>query len=103
MAFGGKESTGLLPERLSIASLLWDAGIKTDFSPKVKPGLPQQFKAATGVPLAVILGQDELAAGQVKVKAFGLADDHSEKVGVLVAKDGLVDEVRKRLAGLKVA
>jgi histidyl-tRNA synthetase len=101
MAFGGKEFNGLLVERLSIASLLWDAGIRTEFTAKVKPRLPQQFKAATGVPLAVILGQDELAAGQVRVKALGLSDNHPEKEGVLVSKEDLVDEVRKRLADLK--
>ena len=101
MAFGGKEFNGLLVERLSIASLLWDAGIRTEFTAKVKPRLPQQFKAATDVPLAVILGQDELAVGQVRVKALGLADNHPEKEGVLVSKEDLVDEVRKRLADLR--
>ena len=97
MAFGGKEFDGLLLERLSIASQLWDAGITTEFMAKVKPKLPQQFKAALDVPLAVILGQDELAAGKVRVKVLGLADDHPEKEGVLVEKADLVAEVRKRL------
>jgi histidyl-tRNA synthetase len=49
------------------------------------------------VPLAVILGQDELAAGKVRVKALGLPDGHPEKEGVLVEKEVLVTEVRKRL------
>jgi histidyl-tRNA synthetase len=43
MAFGGKEFTGLLPQRLELASRLWDAGIRTEFAAKVKPKLPQQF------------------------------------------------------------
>lgn len=101
MAFGGKEFDGLLLERLSIASQLWDAGIATEFMAKVKPKLPQQFKAALDVPLAVILGQDELAAGKVRVKILGLADDHPEKEGVLVDKADLVAEVRKRLPKLR--
>jgi len=64
---------------------------------KVKPKLPQQFKAAVDVPLAVILGQDELAAGKVRVKVLGLSDGHPEKEGVLVETEELVTEVQKRL------
>lgn len=98
MVFGGKN--GLLIERMSIASALWDAGIKAEFSAKVKPKLPQQFKAAegAGVPLAVILGEDELAAGKVRVKTLGLPDDHPEKEGRLVNKEDMVTEVRRLLA-----
>lgn len=101
MAFGAKN--GLLTERMSVARTLWDAGIKAEFSPKVKPKLPQQFKAAesAGVPLAVILGEDELAAGKVKVKVLGLPDDHPEKEGKEVQRDALAEEVKKTLAQLK--
>ena len=100
MAFGGQEFDGLLSERLAITSQLWDAGISADFAPKVKPKLPAQFKAATDVPLAVILGQDELAAGQVRVKLLGLPDGHPNKEGVLVPKTDVVAEVQKRLQEL---
>lgn len=98
MAFGGK--VGLLVERMSVASTLWDAGIKAEYSPKVKPKLPQQFKAAeaAGVPLAVILGEDELAAGKVRVKTLGLPEDHPEKEGRLVNREDMVAEVRRLLA-----
>ena len=71
MAFGDKSSNGLLLERMSVAQRLWSAGIRAEFSPKVKPKLPQQFKAAEGVPLGVILGQTELDAGQVQLKLLG--------------------------------
>ncbi|MBE7180096.1 MAG: hypothetical protein INR71_02625 [Terriglobus roseus] len=62
--------------------------------------LPQQFGAAEkgGVPLAVILGEDELAAGKVKIKRMGLDPGHPEKDGVMVDKAGLVAEVRETLA-----
>ncbi|KAI2627212.1 hypothetical protein GGS21DRAFT_258710 [Xylaria nigripes] len=98
MAFGGK--SGLLPERMSIARLLWDAGISAEFSQKVKPRLPQQFKAAetAGVPLAVIIGEDELKAGKVKVKIMGLPDGHPDKEGNLVEKVDLAAECKKLLA-----
>ncbi|KAI9770306.1 MAG: Cytoplasmic and mitochondrial histidine tRNA synthetase [Geoglossum simile] len=99
MAFGGKGFTGLLKERMEVARLLWDAGIKAEFAYKAKPKLPAQFKAADmgGVPFAVILGEDEQAAGKVKVKELGLPEGHPEKDGVLVDLCGLVADVRKRL------
>lgn len=99
MAFGGKGFTGLLNERMEICRTLWDANIKAEFSWKVKPKLPAQFKAAetSGIPFAVILGEDELAAGKVKVKQMGLPEGNPEKDGVLVDKSQLVEEVRARL------
>jgi histidyl-tRNA synthetase len=97
MAFGGKEFDGLLLERLAITSQLWDAGIRTEFTAKVKPKLPQQFKAAEHVPLAIILGQDELAAGKVRLKRLGLPEGHEDKDGVLVTKADIIPAVRKLL------
>jgi len=95
MALGGS----LLKERMEICRLLWDAGIKAEFSYKVKPKLPAQFKAAetSGVPFAVILGESEQAAGKVKVKEMGLPDGHPEKDGVLVAIAQLPAEVMRRV------
>ncbi|TLD33940.1 hypothetical protein PspLS_01444 [Pyricularia sp. CBS 133598] len=101
MAFGGgKDFTGLLPERIAVARQLWDAGIKAEFSAKVKPKLQQQFKVAEdgGVPLAVILGEDELKAGKVKLKILGLPKDHPDKEGHLVARDELAAEIKKVLS-----
>lgn len=99
MAFGGKEFTGLLPERMAIASRLWKAGIRAEFSPKVKPKLPQQFKAAEGVPLGIILGQDELAAGQVRLKELNQGDENR---GKLVDVEALADEVKGMLARMQL-
>lgn len=66
----------------------------------MKPKLPQQFKAAEqgGVPFGVILGEDELAAGKVKIKEMGLPDGHPEKEGVLIDLGALVGELRTRIA-----
>ena len=71
MAFGGKEFDGLLLERMSVARQLWSAGIRTEFTAKVKPKPLQQFNASGGVPVAVILGQGELEAGQVRGESRG--------------------------------
>ena len=102
MAFGGKGFTGLLAERMSIARTLWDAGIKAEFAYKAKPKLPAQFKAAeaNGVPFAVILGEDEQKAGQVRIKQLGLREGHPEKDGVLIDVKALVQQVRSRLERL---
>ncbi|KAI0401601.1 hypothetical protein F4802DRAFT_579719 [Xylaria palmicola] len=98
MVFGGKN--GLLPERMGIARQLWDGGLSAEFSPKVKPRLPQQFKAAetAGVPLAVIIGEDELKAGKVKVKVMGLPEGHPDKEGKMIEKTDLVAECKRLLA-----
>lgn len=89
-----------------MARQLWDAGIRADFFAKVKPKLLPQFKASENGPLTVILGQDELAVGQVRLKVAQQAshqetdegDGKSEKDrGQLVSRDNLVEEVRKLL------
>lgn len=100
MAFGGKGFTGLVKERLQVISKLWDAGIKAELTYKVKPKLPAQFKAAevNGTPFAIILGEDELKQGKVKIKEMGLREEHPEKDGILVDMDNMVVEVQKRLA-----
>jgi histidyl-tRNA synthetase len=50
------------------------------------------------VPFAIVLGEDELAQGKVKVKEMGLPNGHPEKEGVLVEISSLVSEVRQRIA-----
>lgn len=99
MAFGGKGFTGLLSERMEICAKLWEAGIKSEFLYKVKPKLDKQFAAAeaNGTPWAVVLGEDELKAGNVKIKEMGLPDGHPEKNGVEVKIDDLVAEMKKRI------
>ncbi|KAI4196507.1 MAG: hypothetical protein LQ346_003212 [Caloplaca aetnensis] len=99
MAFGGKGFTGMVRERMEVCRILWDASIKAEFSYKLKPKLPAQFKAAdvNGVPFAIILGEDEEKAGKVKIKELGLPEGHPEKDGVMVNKVDLVQEVRSRL------
>jgi histidyl-tRNA synthetase len=72
---------------------------QAEFSYKVKPKLPQQFKAAevNGVPFAIFLGDDEVAGGKVKIKEMGLKDGHPEKEGVLVDLTDMVQELKTRL------
>jgi len=48
------------------------------------------------VPIAVILGQDELTGGQVRLKALKAGDDEKDR-GQLVSIANLVEEVKKLL------
>lgn len=61
--------------------------------------MPNQFKAAevNGVPFSVILGEDEVAQGKVKIKENGLREGHPEKDGVVVNLEDLVSEIKQRL------
>lgn len=96
---GGKDFTGLLKERSEICARLWDANIKAEFLYKVKPKFQNQFKAAetNGVPFALILGEDELAQGKVKLKEMGLPADHPLKEGELISLENVTQEVQVRL------
>lgn len=97
MAIGGKEFDGFLLERMALIRRLWKAGIRAEYMAKVKPKSLQQFKASMGVPLAVILGQDEVAAGQVRLKVFRPEADEEKDSGQLISVDNLVEEVKKLL------
>ena len=73
--------------------------IQAEYLYKVKPKLPAQFKAAesNNVPFAVILGEDELSRGLVKIKQLGLSEGHPEKEGVMVQQNDLITEIQSRL------
>lgn len=46
----------------------------------------------------MILGDDEVEQGVVRIKELGLPEGHPQKDGELVAMDKLVPEVQKRLS-----
>ncbi|KAL0468535.1 histidyl-tRNA synthetase [Neurospora intermedia] len=97
MAFGGgKDFDGLLVERMKIARQLWNAGIRAEYMAKAKPKLQAQFKAAEGTPLGVILGEEELKAGQVRLKKLDQGQGQKDE-GNLVPIDDLAEEVKKLL------
>lgn len=73
--------------------------IQAEFLYKVKPKLPNQFKAAevNGVPFTIVIGEDEVAQGKVKIKEMGLREGHPEKEGILVDLVDVAAEVKQRL------
>ncbi|GAM86026.1 hypothetical protein ANO11243_040360 [Dothideomycetidae sp. 11243] len=96
IAMGG---SGLLKERMDLARRLWDVGVRAEFLWKVKPKYDKQFQAAErgGVPWSILLGDEELANGQCKIKELGLPEGHPEKNGVLVQLKELEKEVLSRV------
>lgn len=100
---------GFLLERMAICGQLTKAGIKAGFLRKAKPSLRSQFNAAKKVPLTVILGPEELAAGNVMLKAATGKDAKAdaqgkgkEDRGRLVAREDLVAEVKQALQGMVI-
>lgn len=69
----------------------------------MKPKLPAQFASAekNGVPFAVVLAEDEVRDGKVKIKELGLPEGHPEKNGVDVKLTDLVEEIKKRITAKK--
>lgn len=95
---------GLLLERMAICGQLTRAGIRAGFSRKAKPSLRSQFNAADRAPITVILGPEELAAGNVrlkestdKVSETGAQDKGEKDRGQLISRNDVVVEVKKML------
>ena len=90
---------GLLKERMAIGQMLENAGFATDYMWKDNARFQKQFAEADkgGIPYSVILGENELKEGNVKIKSNGLPDGHPEKEGVMIRREDLVKEMQNRL------
>ncbi|CAM0140254.1 Cytoplasmic and mitochondrial histidine tRNA synthetase [Umbelopsis sp. WA50703] len=90
--------SGLLPERMQIARELWDAGIKASYMFKVKPKIQKQFEMCDKdqIPLCVIIGEDELAKGELKVKDMKQKDE-SQGGGKTIKREEMIDYIKERL------
>ncbi len=82
-----------LPESLKAAATLREAGLRTVIFPEAEK-MGKQFKFADklDIPVAVILGPDEVAAGQVAVKNLKTREQE------VVARENLAAEVEKFLS-----
>ncbi|KAF6199814.1 hypothetical protein GE061_006112, partial [Apolygus lucorum] len=87
----------LQDERLKLCALLWDAQINVEQSYKKSPKILAQLQHCEeqGVPVIVILGEDELKRGVVKVR------DVATRAEEEVDRSALVDHLRQRLAALQ--
>ncbi|KAG0226455.1 Cytoplasmic and mitochondrial histidine tRNA synthetase, partial [Actinomortierella wolfii] len=90
-----------IEERLKLCKELWDAGIKTEFTYKLKPRTQSQWDACDKdmIPLAVIVGGDEIEKGLVKIKDMRTKDE-SQKGGIEYPRADMVAEIKKRLQQL---
>lgn len=88
-------------ERIEVASELWSNGIKAEILYKEKPKFLDQMNHCekNSIPFAVILGEDELKSGVVKIKDVRNRDDK----GVDVRRDQLVQEIKNRVQGESAA
>lgn len=95
LALGG----GLLPERMKFAKMLWDAGIKAEFSFKNKPKAPQQWAQADsdGVKFVAILAPSELEKGTVRIKEQGVEREAGQDNGEEVKMEDVVKYLKERL------
>jgi len=89
---------GLLAERMSIVKTLWDNDISAEFMYKAKPKLQNQFNACDRdcIPIAVIIGEQEINEGIVKIKMMG-DKDPNQAGGVAVPRADMINEIKARL------
>ncbi|XP_027644558.2 histidine--tRNA ligase, cytoplasmic-like isoform X1 [Falco biarmicus] len=83
----------LLAARLKLICELWDAGIKAEMLYKKDPKLLKQLQYCedTGIPLAAIVGEQELTDGVIKLRNVATREE------VDIPREKLVDEIRRRL------
>ncbi|CAO3653957.1 unnamed protein product [Cunninghamella echinulata] len=89
---------GLLKERMQLAKELWDAGINATYLYKNKPKLERQWATCEKehIPLAVIIGKDELEEGVVKIKDMQMKNV-KQGGGVIVQREEMINELKARL------
>ncbi|GAB0494705.1 hypothetical protein MMPV_006001 [Pyropia vietnamensis] len=87
---------GMLVERMKVAAELWAAGIATEFgyAETVKVNKAVAGADRAGVPLVVIVGEEEIGRGVVQMKML------KQRKQEEVAREGMVAAVREALAGL---
>lgn len=92
-AYVASAHKGLHEKRLQILNQLWDEGVKAEHSYKLNPKLlvQLQYCEENGIPLAVVLGDSELARGVVKIREITTRKE--EEVNI----ENLADEIKKRL------
>lgn len=98
MGMGGD---GMLKERMKVAKMLWDAGIKAEYMYKTKPKVPAQWTAVErdGVPLAVMIAPEEYGKGLIRVKEQkGKDSTEGQGKGEEVKLEDMVAYIRQKLS-----
>merc|ERR1711915_819873 len=86
----------LMEERMKIITDLWANGIKTEHSYKKSPKMLNQlqFCEDNGIPLAVVIGESEIAAGIVKLRCIASREE------VEVKREDMIENIRSRLTNI---
>merc|ERR1711874_945712 len=84
----------LAEERMKVVQELWSGDVKTEHSYKKNPKMLNQLQYCedNGIPLAVVLGESEIAGGVVKLK------DIITRGEVEVKRDEMVEAIKSRLS-----
>ncbi|KAL2779015.1 histidine--tRNA ligase, mitochondrial isoform 1 precursor [Daubentonia madagascariensis] len=92
--FVATPQNNFLQERLKLIAELWDAGIKAEMLYKNNPKLLTQLHYCEnmGIPLVVIIGEQELKEGVIKLRSVASREE------VAIKHENLVAEIRKRLS-----
>ena len=71
-------SAGLVPQRMRVAKMLWDANLSAEYSHQDNPKFKKQldYVLEKGIPYLVVFGEEELQKGTVKVKTMA---NHTEE------------------------
>ncbi|XP_076303505.1 histidine--tRNA ligase isoform X2 [Lasioglossum baleicum] len=91
--FVASAQKNLHEERMKIVSDLWDAGLKAEhfYKKNAKILVQLQHCEENGIPLVVIIGEGELARGEVTLRNV------ASRAEVLIPRANLIDELRTRL------
>jgi len=84
----------LAEERMKVVQELWSGNVKTEHSYKKNPKMLNQLQYCedNGIPLAVVLGESEIAGGVVKLR------DIITRGEVEVKRDEMVEAIKSRLS-----
>jgi len=84
----------LAEERMKVVQELWTGDIKTEHSYKKNPKMLNQLQYCedNGIPLAVVLGESEIAGGVVKLR------DIVTRAEVEVKREDMVEAIKSRLS-----
>ncbi|XP_012528229.1 histidine--tRNA ligase, cytoplasmic isoform X1 [Monomorium pharaonis] len=91
--FVASAQKNLHEERMKILADLWQAGVKAEQSYKKNAKLLAQLQHCeeNGIPLAIIVGEGELAKGEVTLRVVSTREE------TRVLRSNLVEEIRRRL------
>ena len=86
----------LTEERMKVVQELWSGDIKTEHSYKKNPKMLNQLQYCedNGIPLAIVIGESEIAGGVVKLR------DITSRAEVEVKRENMIENIRSRLSNI---